>query len=115
MANAFQNNLQQLWARVRTGPVGKFFHWWIGELSQALPPAWQQKLQHAMRRSTFVLSGDSLIVGMDENRRLQTLDSFAFGQDTSLQRQQLHELLAKNDLIRRCNDNSFMSCWQKMT
>jgi general secretion pathway protein L len=98
MANAFQNNLQQLWARVRTGPVGKFFHWWVGELSQALPPAWQQKLQHAMRRSTFVLSGDSLIVGMDENRRLQTLDSFAFGQDTSLQRQQLHELLAKNDL-----------------
>ena len=98
MANAFQINLQQLWARIRTGPVWKFFHWWVGELSQALPAAWQQKLQHAMRRSTFVLSEDSLIVGMDENRCLQTLDSFAIGQDASLQRQQLHELLTKNDL-----------------
>jgi general secretion pathway protein L len=98
MANAFQDNLQQLQVRVRTGPAGKFFYWWISELRQALPAAWQQKLQHAMRRATFVLSEDSLIVGMDENRRPLTLDSFAIGQDASLQRQQVHELLAKNDL-----------------
>ncbi len=98
MANAFQDKLQQLWAQVRTGPAGKFFHWWFDELRQSLPAPWQQKLQHALRRVTFVLAGDSLIVGMDENARQQSLDSFAVDQDVSLQQQQLSRLLVRHDL-----------------
>ena len=98
MANAFQNKLQQVWAQVRTGPVGKFFHWWLGELRQSLPAHWQQKLQHALRRVTFVLAGDSLIVGTDENHLQQSLDSFTIKQDASLLQQQLTRLLAEHDL-----------------
>jgi len=98
MANAFQNKLKQLWAQVRTGPLGKFFHWWIDELRQSLPAPWQQKLQHALRRVTFVLAGDSLIVGLDENRLQQSLDSFAIDQDAALQKQQLSRLLLQHDL-----------------
>ena len=98
MANAFQNKLQQLWSRIRTGPAGKFFHWWFDELRQSLPARWQQKLQHALRRVTFVLTGDSLIVGVDENRQQQSLDSFAVDQDVSLQQQQLSRLLVQHDL-----------------
>jgi general secretion pathway protein L len=98
MANAFQNKLQQLWARVRTGPAGKFFHWWFDELRQSLPAQWQQKLQHALRRATFVFSKDSLVVGLDENRLQQSLDSFAVDQDVSMQKQQLSRLLVKHDL-----------------
>ncbi len=99
MANAFQNKLQQLWARIRTGPVGKFFHWWFDELRQSLPARWQQKLQHALRRATFVLTGDSLIVGVDENRLQQSLDSFAVEQDISLQKQQIFSVLEEHDLV----------------
>ncbi|MEE8338796.1 MAG: PilN domain-containing protein, partial [Xanthomonadales bacterium] len=85
-------------ARVRTGPLGKFFHWWFDELRQSLPAPWQQKLQHALRRVTFVLVGDSLIVGVDENRQQQLLDSFAIAQDAALQKQQLASLLLQHDL-----------------
>jgi len=98
MANAFQYKLQQMWNRVRTGPLGKFFHWWLGELRLSLPAQWQHKLQHALRRVTFVLAGDSLTVGVDENALQKSLDSFATDQDVSLQRQQLFSLLAEHDL-----------------
>ena len=98
MANTLQNKLQQVWAQVRTGPVGKFFRWWLEELRQSLPARWQQKLQHALRRVTFVLEGGSLIVGTDENHLQQSLDSFAIDQDASLLQQQLTRLLAQHDL-----------------
>ncbi len=98
MANPFQNKLQQLWAQVRTGPAGKFFRWWLNELRQSLPAPWQQKLQHALRRVTFVLAGDSLIVGVDENRLHRSLDSIAINQDAALQQQRLSSLLAQHEL-----------------
>jgi general secretion pathway protein L len=98
MANVFQNKLQEMWARIRMGPVGKFFHWWFDEIRQSLPAKWQQKLQHAMRRATFVLSGDTLLVGMDENRQQQSLESFELSQDVSLQQQQLSRLMLQHDL-----------------
>jgi len=98
MAIAFQNKLQQMRASVQTGPVGKFFHWWIDQLRQSMPDRWKQKIQHALRRATFVIAGDSLKVGMDENRLQQSLGSFAIDQDASLQQQQLSRLLARNDL-----------------
>ena len=68
MANALQQNLLQLKSRVQNGPVGQFFGWWVEELKQALPEPWQEKLQHAMRRVTLALDGETLIPGVDENR-----------------------------------------------
>ena len=47
MANALQENLQQLRSRVQAGPVGAFFRWWFGELKQAMPASWQARLQLA--------------------------------------------------------------------
>jgi general secretion pathway protein L len=98
MANAFQIKLQELWARIRTGPLGKFFHWWFDELFQSLPAKLQQKLQHALRRVTFVHSDDSLIVGVDENRQQRKLESFEISQNVSMQQQQISGLLSQHDL-----------------
>jgi general secretion pathway protein L len=99
MANAFEIKLKDWRNRVQTGPIGKFFHWWFDELRAALPPSWQQKLQHALRRVTLKLDGDSLQLGVDENRSLQHLESFAVSQGTALQQQQITDLLAENDLL----------------
>lgn len=98
MANALQQNLQQLRSRVQAGPVGAFFRWWFGELKQAMPASWQAKLQHAMRRVTLMLDGESLVVGTDENRRVSRLDAFPLSEDAELQRQQIDDLLGQGEL-----------------
>lgn len=83
---------------MQTGQVGKFFRWWLGELRQAMPAAWQERLQHAMRRVTFTLNRDALTVGVDESRRLSELASFILSQDATLQRQEVEDLLEQNEL-----------------
>jgi general secretion pathway protein L len=98
MANALQQNLHQLRTRVQAGPVGVFFRWWFGELKQAMPASWRAKLQHAMRRVTLMLDGESLIVGTDENRRVSRLDHFPLSEDTELQRQRIDDLLNRSEL-----------------
>ena len=74
MARAFEQKLQQLRGRLRNGPVGTFVTWWLNELRLAMPSSWQQKLQHAMRRVTLSLNGETLTVGVDENRGLSLLE-----------------------------------------
>ena len=98
MATAFENKLKDWRNQVQSGPVGKFFHWWFGEMRQALPQSWQQKLQHALRRVPLRLQEGSLQVGVDENRSLQPLESFAMNQGIALQQQQINDLLAEHDL-----------------
>jgi general secretion pathway protein L len=98
MLNVFENKLLQLLAWLKAGPAGKFFRWWTEELRQAMPAAWQQKLQHALRRMTLALQGDSLKVGVDNNRSLKTLEVFSITQDASLQNQQVEDLLLNNEL-----------------
>jgi len=98
MANALEQNVQQLRNRLQAGPAGSFFRWWLGELKQAMPASWQTRLQHAMRRVTLMLDGETLIVGTDENRRNSRLDSFSLLEDAKLQRQQIDDLLEDNDL-----------------
>lgn len=98
MANALQQNFQQLRNRLRASPVGSFFRWWLGELKQAMPESWQARLQHAMRRVTLTLEGDSLTVGADENRLDSRLENFPLSEDAKLQRQQIEELLVRNEL-----------------
>jgi general secretion pathway protein L len=99
MALAFEQQLQQFRGRLRSGPVGKFVTWWLGELKLAMPAAWQQKLQHAMRRVTLALDGETLVVGVDENRRLSRFESLSLSRDAALQRQEVDDLLERNELL----------------
>jgi general secretion pathway protein L len=98
MANALEQNIQQLRNRVRASPIGSFFRWWLGELKQAMPASWQARLQHAMRRVTLTLDGETLLVGADENRRDSHLESFTLSEDAKLQRQQIGDLLEQHEL-----------------
>jgi general secretion pathway protein L len=99
MANAFQEKLQQLTGRLKSGPAGQFFRWWVRELGQAMPLTWQQKLQHALRRVTLKSAGESLILSVDENRALETLQTLSTQQDVALQKEQINDLLGQNDLL----------------
>lgn len=98
MAHALEQQLQDLRSRVRTGPVGKFFSWWVEELRLAMPESWQQKLQHATRRLAVRDEADHLEIFVDENRRLQALAALPPGQDKTLQRQQIEDVRAEQDL-----------------
>jgi general secretion pathway protein L len=98
MLNVIENKLLQIFAWLKAGSAGKFFRWWTEELRQAMPAAWLRKLQHALRRVTLELQGDSLKVGVDENRSLKTLEVFSLAQDASLQNQQVEDLLLNNEL-----------------
>ena len=99
MANALEQKIKQLWSRVRTGPPGKFFSWWVKELKLALPEPWQEKLQHATRRLTLSVEAESLVLGVDENGKTKSLITLPLSQDVSLQRQQLEDTRVKNDLL----------------
>jgi len=98
MANALEQNFQQIRSRVQAGPVGSFFRWWLRELKQAMPASWQVKLQHAMRRVTLSLEAESLVIGTDEDRRITLLERFPLSEDAKLQRQQIEDLLDRNEL-----------------
>jgi general secretion pathway protein L len=99
MANALEQNIQQLRNRVQAGPAGQFFRWWLAELKQAMPAAWQARLQHARRRVTLELSGEELTVGVEESRRVTRIESFPLAQDPKLQQQQINDLLQQKDLL----------------
>jgi len=98
MANALQQNIQQIRNRVQAGPVGALFRWSLSELKQALPAPWQARLQHAMRRVTLTLDGEAVAVGVDENRLDSRLESLPLAEDAKLQQQQIEDLLERNDL-----------------
>jgi len=98
MSNALQQNFQQLRGRIQAGPVGAFFRWWFGELKQAMPASWRAKLQHALRRVTLVVEGESLVVGVDENRHVSRLETFQLSEDEELQRQRIDDLLNRSEL-----------------
>lgn len=99
MFKVFEEKLHLIINGLKAGPVGVFFRWWIEELRLAMPASWQQKLQHAMRRVTVLLGDERLTVGVDENRTLKTLDTFSTSQDTALAKEQLEQLLLKNELV----------------
>lgn len=98
MLNLLENTLLQALAWLKAGPAGQFFRWWMEELRLAMPAAWQQKLQHAMRHVTLTLSSDSVALGVDESRSVETLEVFSMAEDASLQKQQFEDLLAENEL-----------------
>jgi len=99
MRRELEEKLQQFRGRVQSGPAGKFVSWWLGELKLAMPASWQQKLQHAMRRVTLSLDGETLAVGVDESRRLSVLQRLPLSRDASLQQQEIDDLLERNELL----------------
>ncbi|MEE4216669.1 MAG: PilN domain-containing protein [Xanthomonadales bacterium] len=99
MANALEQKLKQLWSRVRTGPVGNFFSWWLEELRLALPEPWQEKFQHATRRLVVAIDGESLVLAVDENQRSENIVTLPLSQDVSVQQQQVDDLRVENDLV----------------
>ena len=60
MAIALTNKIQYWSARFRNGPVAAYLGWWVGELKALLPAAWQERLQHALRRVTLKMEGPDL-------------------------------------------------------
>ncbi|MBT8059002.1 MAG: PilN domain-containing protein [Gammaproteobacteria bacterium] len=98
MFSLIKEKLQQLWGRFQAGPVGSFFRWWTGELKQAMPAAWREKLLRAFRRVTVQLDDAELLLGVDENRLQSKLQALSLSQDVSVQKQQVADVLEANDL-----------------
>lgn len=98
MLQVLRQRLLQVTNWVKAGPVGIFFRWWLEELQLAMPAAWQQKLQHAMRRVTLSQNDESLLVGVDENRSLKVLEEISAAQDAVLHRERVETLLLENEL-----------------
>jgi len=99
MAIELEQKWHELRGRVQSGQVGKFLRWWLGELRQAMPASWQEKLQHAMRRVTLVPGPETLSVGVDENRRITELATFLLSRDATLLRQEIDDVLQRQDLL----------------
>lgn len=98
MLEVFEEKLLQLLSWLKAGPAGVFFRWWTAELRQAMPVTWQQKLQYALRRVILAPDGDSLEIGVDENRVLRILETFPGSQDPELQKKQVEGLLLRHEL-----------------
>jgi hypothetical protein len=98
MASALEQKLKQLQSRVRTGPVGTFFSWWVEELRLALPDRWQEKLHHTSRNLAIDLDSGRVALYLDENHALKAIGTLPDAQDSDLLRQQLDDLLAEHEL-----------------
>lgn len=98
MASALEQKLKQLQSRVRTGPVGTFFSWWVEELRLALPDRWQEKLHHTSRNLAIDLENGQAALYKDEDHALKAIGTLPDAQDSDLRRQQLNDLLAEHEL-----------------
>ena len=98
MALAFNTTIHYWSSRFRSGPVGQFLRWWVGELRQMLPAAWQQRLQRALRRVTITMDPGSLRFGVEENHAIRTLEDVAVEPDVAAQGRQIRALLERNEL-----------------
>ena len=98
MALALDNKLQEWRARVQASPLTAYWRWWLGELKATLPESWRAKLQHAMRRVTIEVGDEEIVLGTEENRQIEWRETFSLSQDVDLQKQQLRDFLAENEL-----------------
>lgn len=98
MANALQQQIQTLLNRIRNGPVGTFFTWWIEELKLSLPNHWQQALKQAARRMAVRLDAETIEFYVDDDRGLVRLGRQKLAADPALQRQQVEDLRQEKEL-----------------
>lgn len=99
MALALDNKLQEWRARVQASPVNAYWRWWLGELKATMPETWRARLQHAMRRVTLEMGDEEFVLGVEENNRIERVQTFPLSQDSALQKQQLRDLLAEHELL----------------
>jgi general secretion pathway protein L len=99
MALALDNKLQEWRARVQSSPISAYWRWWLGELKAVMPDSWRERLQHAMRRVTIEVGDGDIVIGIEENKRVERHDTFSLSQDVDLQKQQLRDLLARKELL----------------
>jgi general secretion pathway protein L len=99
MALALDTKLQEWRARVQASPVNAYWRWWLGELKEVMPEAWRARLQHALRRVTLEVGDKDIALGVEENNRIERLESLSLSQDIDLQKQHLRDLLNENELL----------------
>ncbi|HKJ18045.1 MAG TPA: PilN domain-containing protein [Xanthomonadales bacterium] len=99
MALALDTKLQEWRGRVQASPVNAYWRWWLGELRDLMPESWRARLQHALRRVTVEVGEKDVRIGIEENSEVRRLETFSLDQDADLQKQQLRELLADNELL----------------
>jgi len=99
MALALDNKLQEWRARVQSSPLNAYWRWWLGELKSLMPDSWREKLQHAMRRVTLEVGDGTIVLGVEENQAVERRETFPLSQDSDLQKQQLRDLLAEQELL----------------
>jgi general secretion pathway protein L len=63
-----------------------------------MPPKWQERLQHALRRVVVQLKDGSMTIDVDESRKLSPLEQLPISNDVEWQRRQIFELLENNGL-----------------
>jgi general secretion pathway protein L len=98
MAIEIKNKIQFWQARIRSGPVGEFFIWWSDELKQLLPESWQARLRLATRRLILQFDAQSMLLGLEENHEVRSLETFPLEQDGELGKKQLKALLDRDEL-----------------
>lgn len=98
MAITIKNKVQYWQARIKNGPVGEFFAWWIGELKQLLPEPWQARLRLATRRLSMEITDSSLQLGIEESHQIKPLENILLDQDAALAQKQIKTLLDQDDL-----------------
>jgi general secretion pathway protein L len=99
MALALDNKLQEWRARVQSSPLNAYWRWWLGELKALMPDSWREKLLHAMRRVTLEVGDGTMVLGVEENQAVERRETFSLSQDSDLQKQQLRDLLAEQELL----------------
>ena len=98
MATAIENRIDNVRARLSSSQAGHFVHWWAGELRQLLPSGLQARMHHAKRRILLKLHGEELAISVHEADTFQEIEVLTTGQDSRIQRQQIHDLLNEREL-----------------
>jgi general secretion pathway protein L len=98
MASAFQNQIESWRQRTYASPAGQFMHWWLAELKGMLPESLRERMQHAQRSLIMRLQAQELELFWEEGDQLQQLDVYLLDQDVPVQRQQISDQLAKQEL-----------------
>jgi general secretion pathway protein L len=104
MATVVENQIENLWNRLRGSQLGQFFKWWFDQLGEMLPAGIQARMQHAKRRVLLQLNSNELGISEYESGVLQELEVLPLNQDPGIQRQRLSDLLHERELSESARD-----------
>jgi len=98
MAIALNNTIQTVRYRLTSGPAGQFFKWWSEELRNAMPSQLRARMQYARRKLLMQMIGGEMVLSVENDKVVQSLDSIASDQDPQLQKQRVREILQQHEL-----------------